>query len=96
MADTTHLPPDANDRLLAERGHAAAHAEAGVPPDDMGSAVPTRKLVASAVVGVLVFALTKLAIPVDVQLEQALNVLAMLVAGYVVPNDPSPGGVPER
>ncbi len=95
MADTTHLPADANDRLLAEQG-AAEHAEAAVPPDDLGSALPTRKLVASGVVGVLVFALTKLAIPVDVQHEQALNVLAMLVAGYVVPNDPSPGGVPER
>ncbi len=93
MTDLTHLPPDANDRLLAESGHAAAHAEAAVPPE--ASVLPTRKLVASGVVGVLVFALTKLAIPVDVQVEQALNVLAMLVAGYVVPNDPSPGGVPQ-
>jgi hypothetical protein len=64
--------------------------------DDPPSALPTRKLVASAVAGIIAFALTKLAIQLPPEIEQALNVLAMLAAGYLVPNAPTPGGVPTK
>ncbi len=41
------------------------------------------KVIAAALTGVVVFALTKLAISVDPIVEQAINVAAMIVAGAV-------------
>jgi hypothetical protein len=43
------------------------------------------KVVASAITGLVVYLLTKLAIQVDPVIEQALNVIAMIIAGYVAP-----------
>lgn len=56
---------------------------------------PTKKFVASLLTGVVVFVLSKVLVDVDPGIEQAVNVVAMLVAAYVVPNDPTPGGVPD-
>lgn len=47
------------------------------------------KVVASAITGVVVYLLTKLAIQVDPVIEQAINVAAMILAGYLAP----PGAV---
>lgn len=62
------------------------------------------KVVASLVTGLLVFLLTKLAIPLDPIVEQFINVVAMAVAGYLAPPgkviveepeyDPGAGDVP--
>jgi hypothetical protein len=43
------------------------------------------KLVYAAIVGVVTFALTKLAISIDPILEQAINAVAMLAATYLAP-----------
>lgn len=43
------------------------------------------KVVASLVTGLIVFALSKLAIPLDPIIEQFINVLAMAAAGYLAP-----------
>lgn len=43
------------------------------------------KVVASAITGVVVYLLTKLAIQVDPVIEQAINVVAMILAGYLAP-----------
>lgn len=62
------------------------------------------KVIASAITGVIVYALTKLAISIDPVIEQAINVAAMIVAGYLAPPatvefaddeaDPLEGNVP--
>jgi hypothetical protein len=44
------------------------------------------KVLAGLIVGALTYALTKLAIPVDTQIEQAINVGAALLAAYLVPS----------
>jgi hypothetical protein len=44
------------------------------------------KVIASAITGVVVYLLTKLAISVDPVIEQAINVAAMVVAGYLAPS----------
>ena len=44
-----------------------------------------RKLIAGVLVGAVVYALTKLAIPIDPKLEQLLNAVAVLVAVYLTP-----------
>jgi hypothetical protein len=54
---------------------------------------PTRKWVAAFITYWVVFALTKLAIPIDPIVEQAINGVAALIAAYVVKNDPTPGGL---
>lgn len=43
------------------------------------------KVVASAITGLVVYLLTKLAVQIDPVIEQAINVLAMIVAGYIAP-----------
>ena len=43
------------------------------------------KVIASLIAGLIVFGLTKLAIPADPIIEQAVNVLAMVIAGYLAP-----------
>lgn len=43
------------------------------------------KVVASAITGIAVYLLTKLAVQVDPVIEQAINVVAMIIAGYVAP-----------
>jgi len=43
------------------------------------------KLIVPAIVGLVGYVLTKLAIPFDPALEQAANVLAMVVAAYWAP-----------
>ena len=43
------------------------------------------KVIASAVTGVLVYAVTKLGVQLDPVIEQAINVAAMLVAAYLAP-----------
>lgn len=43
------------------------------------------KVLASAITGVVVYLLTKLAIQVDPVIEQAINVLAMVAAGLIAP-----------
>lgn len=62
---------------------------------NIDSLKPTKKIMAAAITGLLVFLITKLGLQVDPVLEQALNVVTMLVVAYFVPNDPTPGGVPE-
>lgn len=54
--------------------------------------MPTRKLVAATIVGVITFALTKLAVQLDPVLEQAINVAAMVAAGWIVRNDSTETG----
>ena len=44
------------------------------------------KVLAGLIVGALTYALTKLAIPVDPQMEQLINVSAALLAAYLVPS----------
>lgn len=44
------------------------------------------KVLAGLIVGALTYALTKLAIPVDPQVEQLINVSAALIAAYLVPS----------
>ena len=43
------------------------------------------KVIAPAITGILVYLITKLGLQLDPLLEQALNVLAMIVAGYIAP-----------
>lgn len=43
------------------------------------------KVIAGALAGIIVFALTKLAVGVDPILEQAINVLAMVAASWLAP-----------
>ena len=43
------------------------------------------KVVASAVTGLVVYLVTKLGLQMDPVIEQAINVLAMIVAGYLAP-----------
>lgn len=43
------------------------------------------KVIASAITGLVVYALTKLAISIDPVTKQAINVVAMIVAGYIAP-----------
>lgn len=43
------------------------------------------KVVASAITGIVVFAITKLGLQLDPVVEQAINALAMVAAGYVAP-----------
>lgn len=43
------------------------------------------KLIASAITGLVGYVLTKLAVPLDPALEQALNVAAMVIAAYIAP-----------
>jgi hypothetical protein len=50
------------------------------------------KVLAGVIVGALTYALTKLAIPVDTQIEQAINVGAALLAAYLVPSK-TPAGL---
>jgi hypothetical protein len=45
-----------------------------------------RKVLAGLIAGAAAFALTKLAIPLDPQLEQLVNVAAAVVAAYLVPS----------
>jgi hypothetical protein len=56
--------------------------------------MPTRKLIASAITGAVVFAITKFVpgVDLDTELEQAINVLAMLAAGYLTKNQTTPTG----
>jgi hypothetical protein len=44
------------------------------------------KVLAGLIVGAITYALTKLAIPLDAQLEQGINVAAALLAAYLVPS----------
>lgn len=44
------------------------------------------KIAAAAIVGLLTYAVTKLGLPWDPKLEQAVNLVAALVAGYLTPN----------
>jgi hypothetical protein len=54
------------------------------------------KVIASAVTGLIVWALTKFAISVDPIIEQAINVALMIVAGYLAPpGEVEPGLVGE-
>jgi hypothetical protein len=48
------------------------------------------KVLAGVIVGALTYAFTKLAIPVDPQIEQAINVGAALLAAYLVPSKTPP------
>lgn len=43
------------------------------------------KVVASAITGVVVYLVTKLGLQLDPVLEQAINVAAMILAGYIAP-----------
>lgn len=56
---------------------------------------PTKKWVAAFVTGGALYALSVLAVDVTPAIEQAITAVAMLAAGYAVPNDPTPGGVPD-
>jgi hypothetical protein len=47
--------------------------------------MPTRKVTAAAITGVVVYAVTKLGVQLDPVLEQGINVAAMLVAAWWVP-----------
>jgi hypothetical protein len=58
--------------------------------------MPTNKVIASTLTGLIVFALTKLAIRIDPVVEQAINVALMVVAAWATPNKLSPGGYPDR
>lgn len=44
------------------------------------------KVVASAITGLIVYLLTKLTISIDPVIEQAINVLAMVIAGFLAPS----------
>lgn len=52
------------------------------------------KVLASLIVGLLTYAVTKLGLAWDPKLEQLVNVIAMVVAGYATPNhtDNPPAG----
>jgi hypothetical protein len=50
---------------------------------------PTQKWIASAIVGVVVYLLTKFGLHLDPMIEQAINVVAILAAGYIVKNKPT-------
>lgn len=50
------------------------------------------KVIAAAITGIVVYAITKLGVQLDPVLEQAINVAAMILAGYLAP----PGTVKER
>lgn len=43
------------------------------------------KVIVSAITGVAVYLITKLGLQLDPVLEQALNVAAMVIAGYLAP-----------
>jgi hypothetical protein len=43
------------------------------------------KVVASAITGIVVYAITKLGLQLDPVIEQAINVAAMIAAGYIAP-----------
>jgi hypothetical protein len=47
--------------------------------------MPTRKVMAATVTGVVVYAVTKLGVQLDPVIEQAINVVAMLVAAWLIP-----------
>ena len=53
---------------------------------------PSPKVVAAALTGLVVYVLTKLAVEVDPAIEQAINVMAMILAGIIAP----PGTVAEN
>ena len=59
------------------------------------SGKPTRKLLTVAVSAAVLYGLS-LIVPVDETLEQAVNVLVPVILGYIVPNEPTPGGVPQK
>lgn len=44
------------------------------------------KVVAAAITGLVVYLITKLGLPVDPVVEQAINVAAMLVAAWLAPS----------
>lgn len=52
--------------------------------------MPTRKVAAAAITGLVVYAVTKLGLQVEPAIEQAINVMAMLAAAYIVPEDRVP------
>lgn len=56
----------------------------------MAALMPTRKVTAAAIAGVVVYAVTKLGVQLDPVLEQAINVAAMLVAAWIVREDKPP------
>jgi hypothetical protein len=44
------------------------------------------KVIASAITGVIVYLVTKLGLQLDPVIEQAINVAAMILAGYIAPS----------
>lgn len=50
--------------------------------------MPNAKVIAGIITGLAVYALTKLGVSLDPQLEQAINVAAALLAAYLVPEGP--------
>jgi hypothetical protein len=67
-----------------------------IPPDPAEpSAKPTKKLLGAAITAALLYGVS-LVTDLDPQLEQAANVIGPLVAGWIIRNDPTPGGVPRK
>jgi hypothetical protein len=56
---------------------------------------PTKKLLAAAITAVILYGLSFL-VAIDPQLEQAINVIGALIAGWLTTNDKTPGGVPTK
>ncbi len=105
-ADNTHVSED-EARLGASEVVGAGTPETA--PDDpafpefdeegaervVSGKLPTRKWLVAFLTALVVFAATKLAIPLDPALEQLINVVIPLAVAYYVKNNPTPGGVPD-
>lgn len=63
--------------------------------DAQPSRAPTRKLSYAAVTSVVLYLLSLL-VDIDQTGEQLVNVIVPLILAYRVPNDDTPGGVPQK
>jgi hypothetical protein len=64
------------------------------PPVTKRGVLPTAKLVSAAVTMIVLY-LLRMVVDVDEDLEQIVNLVVPLIVAYLVPNTPTPGGVPD-
>lgn len=57
--------------------------------------LPTNKFISALITALVLYIITKLAIPIDATIEQAINVFIPFVVAYFIPNHDTPGGVPD-